>query len=93
MLSEQDIRERLRAAVAAAGSQQAFARQCDISAQYINDVLRGRREPGQKILTALGVERVVTYRELAHNDRDTNRDTASSARGDEDAEGKENTAP
>lgn len=62
MLSEQDILERLRAAIRAAGSQQAFSREHGISAQYINDVVRGRREPGHKILEALGAERVVSYR-------------------------------
>lgn len=93
MLSEDDIRERLRAAIAAAGSQQAFARQCGISAQYINDVVRGRREPGHKILDALGLERIVTYREKLADRRDTNRDTASGARGEAGAEGNENTAP
>jgi transcriptional regulator with XRE-family HTH domain len=63
MLSEQDILGRLRAAVRAAGSQQAFAEQHHISAQYLSDVLRGRREAGVKILDALGIEKVITYRE------------------------------
>ena len=62
-LSEQDIADRLRAAIRTAGSQRAFARQHGISTQYVNDVLRGRRELGQKILDALGVERIVTYQE------------------------------
>lgn len=63
MLTEHDIMERLRAAITAAGSQRSFADQHKISLQYVNDVLRGRREPGQKILDALGIERVVNYRE------------------------------
>lgn len=63
MLTEQDIRDRLRAAIEKAGSQAAFARQHDISLQYVNDVVNGRRDIGQKILDAIGVERVVTYRE------------------------------
>jgi hypothetical protein len=29
---------------------------------YVNDVLNERREPGDKILEALGIERIVTYR-------------------------------
>jgi transcriptional regulator with XRE-family HTH domain len=33
-----------------------------VSSQYLSDVLHGRREPGPKILNALGLERVVTYR-------------------------------
>lgn len=63
MLDEQAILERLRAAIRVAGSQQAFARQYGISAQYISDVAHGRRIMGQKILDALGLERVVSYRE------------------------------
>jgi predicted amino acid racemase len=63
MLTERDIKDRLRAAILKAGSQAAFARQHNISLQYINDVMNGRRDIGQKILDALGIERVVTYRE------------------------------
>ena len=33
-----------------------------VSQQYVNDVLKGRREPGESILKALGLERVVSYR-------------------------------
>jgi hypothetical protein len=63
MLSEYEVIVRLRAAIQAAGSQIAFAQQHHISQQYISDVLSNRRKPGQKILDALGVEQVVTYRE------------------------------
>ncbi len=63
MLTEQDIIARLRAAVTQAGSQKAFADLHHISEQYLSDVVRGRREPGRKILDVLGVERVVSYRE------------------------------
>lgn len=61
-MNEQDIREHLRIAVLTAGSQKAFAARHGISPAYINDVLQGRREPGEKILAAIGFERVVTYR-------------------------------
>lgn len=61
-MNEQDILDRLRAAIEQVGSQRAFADQHGISLQYVNDVLRKRREPGQKILDALGIERVVIYR-------------------------------
>lgn len=50
-------------AIQAAGSQRAFAQQHGISTQYVNDVLRGRREMGQKILDALGIDRIVSYRD------------------------------
>jgi hypothetical protein len=45
-----------------AGLQVAFAQDNDLSAAYVSDVLRGRREPGRKILDAVGVERFVMYR-------------------------------
>lgn len=45
------------------GSQRAFAEMHDISAQYVTDVLKRKREPGEKILDALGLEKIVSYRE------------------------------
>ncbi len=47
-----------------AGSQAAFAQNKGMSAAYVNDVLRGRREPGQKILSAVGVKKVVSYQRV-----------------------------
>lgn len=44
------------------GVQAALARDCGISSAYLNDVLNNRRDPGQKLLNALGVERIVIYR-------------------------------
>jgi hypothetical protein len=45
-----------------AGLQAAFAQDNALSAAYVNDVLRGRREPGRKILDAVGVERITVYK-------------------------------
>jgi hypothetical protein len=47
------------------GSQKAFAEQHDISTAYVNDFFQGKRLPGQKILDAVGAEKVVTYRFLS----------------------------
>jgi hypothetical protein len=44
-----------------AGLQKGFADDNDLSAAYVNDVLRGRREPGKKMLDAVGVKKVVSY--------------------------------
>lgn len=33
-----------------------------VSASYLSEVIRGSRDPGPKILDALGLEKVVTYR-------------------------------
>ena len=43
------------------GGKAALAKELGISRQYLNDVLSGYREPGKKVLDALGLERVVTY--------------------------------
>lgn len=37
-------------------SQKDVAAQLGVSQSYLNDILQGHREPGQKILTALGLE-------------------------------------
>ena len=47
----------------APGGQAAWAKAHGVSAAYVNDVLRERREPGKAILDALGLEKVMTYRE------------------------------
>lgn len=43
------------------GQQKLFAQKAGISQQYLGDVLRGRREPGEAILSALGLRKVVYY--------------------------------
>ena len=40
-----------------------FADELGVSPAYLSDVLNGNREPGPKILDALGIERVVSYRQ------------------------------
>ena len=44
------------------GSQRALAKELGVSEPYLSDVIRGRREPGPKLLKARGLERVVDYR-------------------------------
>jgi hypothetical protein len=44
-----------------AGSQRAWASQNDISPAHVNDVLKGHRGPGAKILKALGLIKRVDY--------------------------------
>ncbi len=62
------VRTALRAACEAEGTQIAFADRHDLSTAYVNDVLKGRREPGESILRALGFERVVRYRRTRQDD-------------------------
>lgn len=42
----------------AAGGVRALARKWRLSAPYISDVLRGRRDPGPKVLKKLGLRKV-----------------------------------
>lgn len=42
-------------------TQASWAKANGISPAYVSDVIQGRREPGEKILKALGLKRVVSY--------------------------------
>lgn len=53
----------LRARIEAANSQKLAADALGVSEAYLSDIVRGHKAPGPKILNALGLERVVTYRE------------------------------
>jgi hypothetical protein len=61
-MTSDDVREILRQECVRAGSQLAWATAHDLAATYISDVINGRREPGMKLLAALGVERIIIYR-------------------------------
>lgn len=41
--------------------QAALAKTLDISAAYLSDILSGAREPGDKVLKALGLRRETSY--------------------------------
>jgi hypothetical protein len=43
------------------GSQKALARHLGVGQAFLSDVLRGRRDPGDKIPAALGFRKVVSY--------------------------------
>ncbi len=45
-------------------TQRAVAEQLGVTVSYLNDVLQQKREPGPKILTALGLERRISYRPI-----------------------------
>ena len=60
-ITEDEVRARLREAVARAQGQQRWAEAHDISPQYVSDVLLNRRLPGEKILVALGLRRRTVY--------------------------------
>lgn len=54
----------LREKIARAGSATAWARENKISPAYVSDALSGHRQPGKRILGALGVECVKVYRRV-----------------------------
>lgn len=64
MITHDELVALIRAAVKEAGSQRALARQWSVAPAYVTDLLRGLRDPGPKILEAMGYERVVLYRKL-----------------------------
>lgn len=54
---------RLETAIAEAGSARAWATRVGVSDVYVSDVRRGIRPPGPSVLQALGLQRVVSYRD------------------------------
>lgn len=65
-MTHEELMDRLRADIAKAGTAKAWAERHGVAASYVTDVLRGHRGPGDKILAALGVERLVSYRKIPH---------------------------
>jgi len=60
-LTHDELISLLKTEAKKAGSQKNYAEVLGISAQYFGDVIKGRREPGEKLLSALGLKRVVTF--------------------------------
>jgi hypothetical protein len=62
MLTREEVLQRLREACEKAGSENAWAKAHGMSQAYVNDAIRGRREPGPAILEAMGLEKVIEIR-------------------------------
>lgn len=60
-MNQEQFLKYLFSEVAKAGSQQAFALRVGVSKQYLCDVLKGRRDPGRKLLDGVGFVRKVSY--------------------------------
>lgn len=60
-LTIDDVRARLSRAVDEAGSQRAFGARAGISGCYVNDVLKGRRQPGRRMLDALDLDKIERF--------------------------------
>ena len=67
-MTREQVIARLRAKCEVIGGQNKWAAKYGISSQYISDVLRGRREPGEAILKSLKLKKVVTYSPLTPNE-------------------------
>lgn len=65
ILTREKIITILQGRRAALGSQKAVADSLGVSQQYVCDVLNGRREPGKKMLTALGFSKEIGYKQTA----------------------------
>ena len=56
---------RLREMASEMGSQKALAEKLGVTQSYLSDVLNGRREPGPKMLAALGLEAEKVFKKKA----------------------------
>jgi hypothetical protein len=56
VVTDADVVERLWIAVAAAGSQAAFAAEASVNASDLGQALRGRRAPTRQLRRSVGVE-------------------------------------
>lgn len=63
-MTTDELLAHLRRLVDEAGTQKDLAQQLGVSTAYLNDVLLKRKEPGKKLLAAIGFERVVIYRKI-----------------------------
>jgi hypothetical protein len=60
-LTQKELVAHLRERVSAAGTLRACAKELGISIAYLHDVVRSKREPGDKILKAIYFRRKVTF--------------------------------
>jgi hypothetical protein len=59
-MTQQQVIKTIRNCIEATGSLREQARLWGISAAYLSDVMNGRRYPGKKILSKIGLEAKVT---------------------------------
>lgn len=60
-MTEDQVYQLLIETIRQAGGQRAFAQRIGVTPSYINDVVNKRRLMSDRILAAIGIERVVTY--------------------------------
>lgn len=57
-----EFRKMLKEEVGKIGTQREAAKKWGFSAGYINDVIKGRNDPSDRLAEALGYRKVVSYR-------------------------------
>lgn len=60
-MTEEQVYQLLLEEIGQAGGQRAFAQRVGVTPSYINDVVNKRRLMSDRILSAIGIERVVTH--------------------------------
>lgn len=64
-MTSEELRAILSLAVEQAGSQVKWAELHGVTQGFVSQVLRGESQPSQKILNALGLESVTSYRKVS----------------------------
>ena len=59
--SLEHILAELKVLIAEEGSQARFAKKHNIAEAYLSDILRGNRNPGDKVLSAMGYKQQTVY--------------------------------
>lgn len=60
-MNESQVLELIKQRANEAGSQKALAETLGVSAPYLSDVINGRREPSENLLSRLGIRRIVEF--------------------------------
>lgn len=74
MVTEEEMRERLREAVRAAGGVRPFARQHQIGPGNLCNILNGRKQAGEQIARTVGLTRVIAF-DIVRADAESERAT------------------
>ncbi len=62
VLGKDEVLEMISSLVLEKGSQAEAAKHLGISGAYLGDILKNNREPGAKVLDALGLERITVFK-------------------------------
>lgn len=64
-MNKEELMALLREKIAEAGDQRKLAAQLGVSQPHLSEILNGHKEPAEKLLTALGLRRVVMFERIA----------------------------